>query len=147
VIRSERVIDIDANEVDLLDIELPDISGENIKLSDIAKGKVVILNFTAYQTEFSLELNQILQNTYARHHSKGLEIYQVSLDGDLHIWKNTASNLLWICVHDPQTVNSSFAALYNVQQLPALFLIDKKGVIVERIEDINTLENDVLSLL
>ena len=147
VIRSEREIDIEANEIDLLDIELPDISGENIKLSDIAKGKVVILSFTAYQTEFSLELNQILQNIYSKHHSKGLELYQVSLDSDLHIWKNIASNLPWTCVHDPQMEYSLFAALYNVKQLPVLFLLDKTGAVVKCIDDINTIENDVISLL
>jgi peroxiredoxin len=147
VIRSERAIDINAQEIDLLDIELPNISGENIKLSDVSKGKVVILNFTAYQTEFSPGLNQIMENIYTKHHTKGLEIYQVSLDSDLHIWKNTVSNLPWICVHDPQTVYSQFAALYNVKQLPAIFLLDKTGIVVKRIDDVKTIENDVLLLL
>ena len=147
LIRSERPVEINANEVDMLEIELPDISGKNIKLSNLAQGKVVILNFTAYQTEFSPELNQILENIYIRQHSKGLEIYQVSLDTDIHIWKNTASNLAWTCVRDPQTMYSQFAILYNVQQLPALFLLDKSGVVVKRIEEINTLENDVIALL
>jgi peroxiredoxin len=147
LIRSERPVEINANEVDMLEIELPGISGKNIKLSNLAQGKVVILNFTAYQTEFSPELNQILENIYIRQHSKGLEIYQVSLDTDIHIWKNTASNLAWTCVRDPQTMYSQFAILYNVQQLPALFLLDKSGVVVKRIEEINTLENDVIALL
>ena len=147
VIRSERVIDIDTKEIDLLEIELPDVSGKNVKLSEISKGKVVILNFTAYQTDFSPELNQILKNIYTNHHSKGLDIYQVSLDNDLHIWKNTTSNLPWTCVHDQQTTYSQIAALYNVRQLPALFLLDKNGIVVKRIEDIKTIEEEVISLL
>jgi len=147
VIRGERPIDIDANEIDMLDVELPGVSGKNIKLSDISKGKIVILSFTAYQADFSPELNQALLNIYTRQHSKGLEIYQISLDSDIHIWKNTASNLPWICVNDLQTVYSRYAALYNVQQLPALFLLDKTGTAVKRIDDMNALENDVISLL
>ena len=147
VTRSERLIDIETNEIDLLEIELPDISGKNVRLSDISKGKVVILNFTAYQTDFSLDLNQLLKNIYTKQYSKGLDIYQVSLDSDLHIWKNTASNLPWTCVHDPQTIYSEIAALYNVKQLPAVFLIDKNGIVVKRIEDIKTIEEEVISLL
>ena len=147
VIRNERPINIDAHELDFLDIELPDLLGENIRLSNISNGKIVILNFTAYQTEFSPGLNQILTNIYAKQHLKGLEIYQVSLDTDLHIWKNTVSNLPWICVHDQQTVYSQFATLYNVKQLPSIFLLDKNGVVIKRIDNINTLESDVLELL
>jgi peroxiredoxin len=145
--RSARPVDIEANEIDFLEIELPDVSGTNIKLSNVSNGKVVILNFTAYQTEYSPDLNQRLQNIYLKYNAKGMEIYQVSLDGDLHIWKNIASNLPWICVHDPQTLYSQFAALYNVKQLPTIFLLDKKGIVVKRIDDISKLENDVLSLL
>ena len=88
-----------------------------------------------------------LAELYAVYHSKGLEIYQVSLDDDLHFWKNAASNLPWTCVRDPQSVYSSVAALYYVRQLPALFLLDKKGNLVKRIEDLKTLEADIKSVL
>ena len=150
VIRSERLIDLDeitTNEVDFLEIELPDISGEKIKLSDIAQGKVVILNFTAYQSDFSLELNQLLDHIYARHHENGLEIYQISLDSDLHIWRNVINSLPWVCVYDPQSLYAESAALYNVRELPTLFVLDRQGILVKRIEDLNTLETDVQTLL
>jgi len=150
VLRNERMVDLDAittQEIDMLEIELPNIRNEKIKLSDVANGKVVILNFTAYQTDFSINLNRLLENVYTRNHSKGLEIYQISLDTDTHLWKNVAANLPWICVCDPQSVYSQFAAIYNVKQLPAVFILDKKGLIVKRIEDLNTIESDVLSLL
>jgi len=147
VIRSERVTDLNVQEIDLLEMELPDISDKMIKLSDFSKGKVVILNFTAYQTEFSPNLNMVLENVYTRQHVKGLDIYQVSLDSDIHIYRNTASKLPWTCVHDKETIYSHFAALYNVKQLPAVFLIDKNGIVVKRIEDIKTIEEDVISLL
>ena len=148
VLRSNRSIDIDkitTHEIDYLEIELPNITGEKIKLSDISKDKVVILNFTAYQTEWSLALNNILSKLYSELHGKGLEIYQISLDSDSHLWKNIASNLEWICVRDPQTVYSQTAALYNVRQLPTIFLLNRNGILTKRIEDIHTLENDVRS--
>ena len=145
--RSERMVDFDIQEINILEMELPDISGNIIKLSEFSKGKVVILNFTAYQADFSPNLNQILENIYDRQRLNGLDIYQVSLDSDLHVLKNIASQLPWTCVHDQQSINSRYAALYNVKQLPAVFLIDKNGDIVKRIEDIRTIENDVLALL
>jgi len=150
VIRSERMIDLDeitTQEIDFLEIELPDISGEKIKLSDIARGKVVILNFTAYQTEFSPGFNQILDNIYARNHENGLEIYQISLDSDLHFWKNVVINLPWTCVYDPQSVYSQSAAVYNVKQLPTLFILDRQGTLVKRVDDVSALEKDIQALL
>ena len=133
----------DAVEVDYIDIELPDLRGRNIKLSDIAQGKAVLVSFTAYQTDWSASLNLELGELYLKYRDKGFEIYQVSLDSDVHFWKNAAVNIPWISVLDPQSVNSSIAAIYNVRQLPALFLINSKGNLVKRIESIETLENDV----
>ena len=154
VIRSKRERPAPTNlaamadrEVGFMEIELPNLRGENVKLSEVAEGKPTLINFTAYALEWSPELNMTLAELYATYHSKGLEIYQVSLDDDLHFWKNAASNLPWVCVRDPQSVYSSVAALYNVRQLPALFLLDKKGNLVKRIEDLKTLVADIKSVL
>ena len=148
--RGEQTIDINEismNEIDFLEIELPDIHDNKIKLSDISPGKVIILNFTAYQTEFSPGLNQLLEDMYNIFHENGLDIYQVSLDNDLPFWKNVVSGLPWTCVYDPQSVYSRAAAIYNVTQLPALFILDRNGILVKRVEDLNTLEKDIQSLL
>lgn len=150
VLRGQRSVNLDSvetKEIDYLDIELPDVKGQLRKLSEVAPGKVTLINFTAFQTEWSPALNMTLGELYAKYQSKGLEIYQVSLDSDVHLWRNGASNLPWICVLDPQSVYSQIAALYNVKQLPALFLLDRKGVLVKRIEDPNKLESDVKSQL
>lgn len=148
--RGERSVDIPeitAQELNYLEIELPDLQNNKIKLTEVAEGKVVILNFTAYQTEFSPGLNQLLEDLYATYHSKGLEIYQVSLDSDLHYWKNVVTNLPWICVYDPQSVYSQAAVLYNVTQLPTLFVLDRKGTLVKRVGDLKSLEKDIQSLI
>jgi hypothetical protein len=149
VLRGERTIDLDnivAKEVDYLDIELPDIMGKNVKLSEIAKDHVVILNFTAYQAEWSPILNLTLGTIYSKYHEKGLEIYQISLDEDVHFWKNVAANLSWTCVHDPQTVYSQAATIYNVRKLPVVFFLNRNGLLVKRIEDMNTLEKEIQSM-
>lgn len=150
VLRAQRPVDysnVETKEISFLDIELPDVRGEVVKLSDVAPGKVVLINFTAYQTEWSPALNMTLGDLYTKYHEQGLEIYQVSLDSDFHFWRNGASNLPWITVRDPQSVYSQIAGLYNVKQLPALFILDRKGNLVKRMEDVKKLEADVKAVL
>lgn len=146
VLRAQRPVDysdVKAQEVSFLDIELPNVRGESVKLSEIATGHVVLINFTAYQAEWSPALNLKLGDLYTQYHTQGLEIYQISLDSDVHFWRNAASNLPWICVRDPQSVYSQVAGLYNVKQLPTSFILDRKGNLVKRIDDINNIEKDV----
>ena len=150
VLRAQRPVDysnVETKEISFLDIELPDVRGEVVKLSTVAPGKVVLINFTAYQTEWSPALNMALGELYTKYHDQGLEIYQVSLDSDFHFWRNGASNLPWVTVHDPQSVYSQVAGFYNVKQLPALFILDRKGNLVKRVEDVKKLEADVKAVL
>ena len=132
-----------AKEISVIDIELPGINDKNIKLSDVSNGKVVLLNFTAYQTEWSPAFNISLNELYVKYKDRGFDIFQISLDNEAHFWKNIARNIPWTCVRDPQSVYSSIATMYNVRQLPALFLINNKGEIVKRIESIESLESDI----
>lgn len=150
VLRAQRPVDysnVETKEISFLDIELLDVRGEVVKLSTVAPGKVVLINFTAYQTEWSPALNMALGELYTKYHDQELEIYQVSLDSDFHFWRNGASNLPWVTVHDPQSVYSQVAGLYNVKQLPALFILDRKGNLVKRVEDVKKLEADVKAVL
>ena len=150
VLRAQRPVDysnVETKEISFLDIELPDVRGEVVKLSTVAPGKVVLINFTAYQTEWSPALNMALGELYTKYHDQGLEIYQVSLDSDFHFWRNGASNLPCVTVNDPQSVYSQVAGLYNVKQLPALFILDRKGNLVKRVEDVKKLEADVKAVL
>jgi len=128
------------------EIELPNIYGQNVRLSSL-KGKLVLLSFTAYQTEFSPSLNMTLADLFTQYKSRGFEIYQVSLDSDENFWKVSASNIPWVCVYDRNSQNSEFAAMYNVTQLPTLFLLNREGEIVKRITNISTLKSELAKLL
>lgn len=150
VIRNQRPIELEGiktEEVNFVDIVLPNVQGQTIKLSDTSKDKPTLICFTAYQTEWSPSLNMTLGDLYTKYASKKLQIYQVSLDSDLNFWQNAASNLPWVCVRDPQSVYSQIAVTYNVRNLPALFLLDKNGVLVKRVEQAETLEADIKALL
>ena len=111
-------------ETGIIDIALRDIKGNVRKLTDL-KGKVVLLDFSIFQSPGGSAHNLMLRELYNTYASKGLEIYQVSLDADEHYWKTSASNLPWICVRDGNGVYSTNVAIYNVRQVPSVFLINR----------------------
>ena len=133
-------------ETGIIDINLRDMDGNTHKLTDL-KGKVVILDFTIYQSAVSASHNYMLRDLYDKYASAGLEIYQVSMDADEHYWKTTADNLPWICVRDANGIYSSYASAYNVQNIPTLYLINRNNELSLRGEAIKDLEAEVKKLL
>ena len=145
----EKVIEIPEEQINttgVIDIALRDIKGNVKKLSEL-KGKVVLLDFTIYQSAVSASHNYLLRDLYDKYAAKGLEIYQVSLDADEHFRKTTALNRPWYCVRDPQGIYSNMALAYNVQAVPTLFLINRKNELSARGETIKDLEAAVKALL
>lgn len=131
---------IQATETALLDIALDDYKGVTHSLAKVsAQHRVVVLNFTMYQGDFSPMYNKLLNDIYTAHKAGGLEIYQVSLDADNVAWLQAARNLPWITVYDPNGVNSRFVGMYQVMGVPTSFII-KNGEVVERVEDGNKLK-------
>ena len=114
-----------AEEVGYLDIELPGLDGSMKKLSEV-DSKVVLLYFwtssRANQNNFNIDVLKKLYNDY---HKKGFDIYQVSLDVDKVHWATTVmgQNLPWTNVCDIRGAASEYVTLYNLQALPAAFVI------------------------
>ena len=133
-------------EVGLIDIELPDSKGQLRKLSE-QKGKVILLDFTAFKTDFAPNYNMLLRRLYNKYADQGFDIYQVSVDNDESYWHNSAANLPWICVYDEESIYSENLKSYNVTQLPTVFLIDRDGNIVDRPESTEELEAKIEKLL
>ena len=133
-------------ETGIIDIALRDVKGNIRKLTDL-KGKVVLLDFTVYQAPAGATHNLMLRELYNKYASQGLEIYQVSLDADEHFWKTSAANLPWVCVRDGNGVYSSNVAVYNVRQIPSIFLVNRNNELKLRGEDIKDIEASVKSML
>ncbi len=133
-----------ANEVRAFDINLFDNEGKKHSLLDLtSKGNVVILNFTAYTAQESPAFNVMLNKVYEKYHSQGLEIFQVAFDDDEYAWKQTAKNLPWITVLNGAADGDKALRDYNVGSLPAIFIFDRNGDVVERVTDLNTLDSSV----
>lgn len=149
IIQAENNQTIDASKVNtsgIIEIALPDNKGNVRKLTSL-KGKVVLLDFHVFASQGSTARIMKLREIYNKYHARGLEIYQVSLDPDEHFWKESVAALPWICVHDADGANSSYAAQYNVQTVPTFFLIDRQNVLQKRDAQISDLDAAINSML
>lgn len=144
-----KPLDIPADkiqETSIIDIPLMDINGMTRHLTDL-KGKVVLIDFTAYGSAESGARNLLLREIYDKYAPQGLEIYQISLDTDEHFWKTAADNLPWICVRDPQGPYSTYVNLYGVTKLPTAFLVSRNNELSMRIGEKTNLEEAIKKLL
>lgn len=126
-------------------ISLPDITGKKIDLGSM-KGKIIILDFTAYQADYSPAHNILLNKVYEKYKTQ-VEIYQVSFDADEHLWKNAAYNLPWTCVWDVRSFSSEYVTKFNIKGLPTAFLINKNGDIVQRLYSFQEIESALKKVL
>ncbi len=125
-----------------IDISLPDNNNIERKLSDY-EGKVLLLDFSAYEARESVSYTFALRELYNEYATKGFEIYQVSLDRNQMLWKNSVETLPWICVRDSKGPNTAAAVSYNISTYPTYFLINRSGEIVGRDMDLNTLKKEI----
>lgn len=132
-----------AREIKAFEINLYDNRGtRHSLLEELGKGNIVILNFTAYAADESPAFNIALNKVYEKYHANGLEIFQVSLDDNEHVWKSTAANLPWITVLN-SVADNTVILNYNVQSLPTTYIFNRNGELVERVDDITTLDKAV----
>ncbi|MDE6445479.1 MAG: TlpA family protein disulfide reductase [Alistipes sp.] len=117
------------------DLDMQDIYGKRVKLSSLT-GKVVLLDFWSAEVGNSNTLNAELKETYKKYASAPtpFEVYQVALDTSKPAWITAVQEqqLPWISVSDLRGRSSAAVGLYNLQKLPANFLIDKEGTIVAK---------------
>lgn len=148
VIRGKRPVEYQiADAKKYFEITLPNIDGKLLKLSEFNPGNITLLDFTIYESAASPEHNMILGEIYEKYKDKGFDIYQVSLDGDIHFWKNAAINIPWAAVRDEQSVYSEIAGMYNIKEVPTSFIIDKNGDIVKRLDPGTDIEQEIKTYL
>lgn len=154
VIRTERLLKsqqamqqlIEESDNAFLDINLPDEQGDMQALSSL-RGEVIVLDFSASEVEKFADYVFELRELYNKYHSSGLEIYSVSLDRNQFLWEQSVEYIPWTTVRLDLSVSSSVLTQYNVQSLPTLFLLDRKGNVQGRYFDFETLETDIQKYL
>ena len=132
----------------------PNPAGETIALNDI-KGKVTIIDFWAAWCGPCRKENPNVVNVYKKYHDKGLEIIGVSLDGssrqpnakDAWMKAIASDSLNWHQVSNLKYFDDPVAKLYNIQSIPATFILDSDGKIVAKNLRGPALEQKIAELL
>ena len=111
----------------------PSPEGKTISLKE-SLGKVTIIDFWASWCGPCRAENPSVVALYNEFHPQGLNIIGVSLDKDAKKWKEAIAKdgLVWPHVSNLKFWEDPIAKQYNVQSIPATFILDEKGNIVAK---------------
>ena len=129
------------------EIELPNPDGEIIKLSDL-RGKYVLIDFWAAWCKPCRVENPNVVRLYNQYKDKGFEVFGVSLDRTKEDWVKAIADdgLTWPQVSDLKYFNSEAAETYQIQAIPATYMIDPDGKIIAKDLRGPSLENKLAEL-
>jgi peroxiredoxin len=115
------------------EIELPDPDGNLVKLSSL-RGKYVLIDFwAAWCGPCRKEMPNVVK-VYQKYGGKDFEVLGVSLDRKKEDWVKAIKDdgMTWKQVSDLKYFNSKAARDYNINAIPATYLIDKDGKIIDK---------------
>jgi hypothetical protein len=110
-----------------------DAEGNTLALRDL-RGSWVLIHYWASWSKPSMDEQPYIQSCYATFVKKGLSIVQVSLDDREDQWLDAAETGRpgWYHVCDLMRWESPLVTLYQVERIPANFLINPEGIIMEK---------------
>ncbi|HET9746496.1 MAG TPA: TlpA disulfide reductase family protein [Chitinophagaceae bacterium] len=131
-----------------LDFTVAGLKGDSITLSSL-KGKVLILDFWASWCGPCRFSNKHLVKMYSKYRDKGLEILSVSLDDELKDWKKAVAKdkITWLQGIDLGGWDALAAIKWQVDALPASFVVNKNGDVVAINPEKDELEKKIRELL
>lgn len=131
-----------------LDFTVTSLKGDSIKLSSL-KGKILILDFWASWCGPCRYANKNLVKLYSKYKNKGLEILSVSLDDEMKDWKKAISKdkITWLQAIDPGGWEAMAATKWQVDAIPATFVVNKDGDVVAINLEKDELEKKIKELL
>lgn len=138
-----KMIQVMANQLDEMralsigqiapEISLPDPDGNMVNLSDL-RGKYVLIDFWAAWCRPCRQENPNVVKLYNEYNDKGFEVFGVSLDRTKDAWVKAIEEdeLTWTHVSDLKYFNSAAAALYQINAIPATYMVDPEGRIIAK---------------
>lgn len=138
-----------AEEISYPDIELPDLEGQNRKLSGLDSKVVMVYFWSASQASQNSFNVDFLKPLYDEYHGRGFDIYQVSFDIDKSLWASAVKGqkLPWTNVCDSRGTASPYIRWYNIPALPVAFIIADGELVDGQIVDEQSLRKLLDGLL
>lgn len=112
-------------------IEMPSSEGEMIQLNAL-KGTYTLIDFWASWCPPCRTESILLNELYLKYHTKGFEIYGISLDSKKERWIKALEkdHRIWPNVSALEGFKSPIAIEYGITALPTNLLIDAEGKII-----------------
>lgn len=124
------------------EFSLPDKNGKTMRLSDF-KGKYILIDvWASWCAPCRIEIPQ-LKAVYEKFKDKNFDIVSVSLDTDKDKWLGALAEekMPWLHLSDLKGNQGDIVKAYKLKSVPAKFLIDPNGKILE-VGFLNTEKND-----
>jgi thiol-disulfide isomerase/thioredoxin len=115
-----------------VEITFEAVDGRRINVAKL-KGKVVLIDFWATWCGPCVAELPNVKKTYAKYHKKGFEIVGISLDSNKNKLMDFVedNNMTWPQHFDGKGWKNRYAVEFGIQSIPAMWLVDKKGNLVD----------------
>jgi len=118
----------------LVDFAMKDTNDVDIHLSELSKGKYLLVDFWASWCGPCRTENPNIVACYNDFHEKGFDVLGVSFDKSRENWIQAIHNdsLSWNHVSDLLYWNNAAGKLYGVRSIPSSILLDPDGIIIAK---------------
>ena len=130
-----------------IDFSMKDTNDQIITLSSF-KGKYVLLDFWASWCGPCREEHPNLIAVYDNYKNKNFTILSVSIDTDKERWIKAIAKdkLIWTQVSDLKGGKSEVYLKYGITSIPANFLIDPNGIVIDKDLKGDALKNELFKI-
>ncbi len=114
-----------------LELKFTSVDGREVSLASL-RGKVVLIDFWASWCPECRDKIADVVAIYQKYHDQGLEIVGISLDQDKKVLQAFAAKnrMVWPQYFDGKGWDNAVSRGYGVYEIPAIWLVDKKGMLV-----------------
>jgi len=130
-----------------IDLQFTALDGTPVDLSKM-RGKIVLVDFWASWCPDCVTEAPGIVDAYKKYHDQGFEIVGVSLDEDKAALLEFAqqNGMVWPQYFDGKKWNNEVSKSFDITSIPAMWLFDKKGLLVTK-DGRNNLAGQVEKLL
>lgn len=116
-----------------LDLKFTAVDGTAVDTAKM-RGKVVLIDFWATWCHPCMEEQPEIIAAYNKYHAKGFEVIGISLERgakDKLLAVTKAKGMPWPQYYDGKEFNNEISYAYGISGIPVLWLVNKKGMVVE----------------